>query len=99
VLPALVNNDMTLLTALSFNPEYLAFENKQWRQFLGSLRNDATVVRRQALARYACREWNAAHSGEWQLASVQYGVVREPTLETSEHGAPRETLSDPLRCS
>jgi hypothetical protein len=99
VLPALVNNDMTLLTALSFNPEYLAFENKQWRQFLGSLRNDATVVRRQALARYACREWNAAHSGEWQLASVQYGVVREPTLETSEHGAPREALSDPLRCS
>ena len=99
VLPAIVNGDMSRFRAWTLEPDYLAFENKQWRQYLGSLRASTTTARRSELAAFACREWNAAHDGEWRLSSVQYGVVREPTLETPSHGNPDLSLSETYSCS
>jgi hypothetical protein len=69
-------------------PAYVAgtFANWRWRKCLLNMVERDCPTHRAAVSDYFRRQWNAAHSHQEQLASLELRLMKQPTLPPGEQG-------------
>lgn len=79
-------------------PEYVAgrFANWRWRKCLLNMVERDCPTHRAAVSDYFRRQWNAQHSPEEELESVELLLMKQPTLPPGQQG-PRDDAAEPVR--
>jgi hypothetical protein len=102
LMPAAIYKDFSLREGVSWEkPESVpdTLKNKYWRKYLGEIRLSENEELRQPFARYICRQWNAHHTGDEQLAELQFVFMRETTLPDYQPPTPERVVLREHSCS
>lgn len=103
LLTPIVHDDLTRISNVSWAPpdddvgEY--YGDKYWRKYLTAIGREDKADERRAFAAYTCRTWNAHYGGDAHLTTVQFFMMRQPTLLDYEEAELRRTSVAGYHCT
>ncbi|MGB3307130.1 MAG: hypothetical protein WBA63_13155 [Thermomicrobiales bacterium] len=71
-------------------------DDKYWRKYLSAISGENTEQLR--FAAYACRQWNAAHTGDTALAQIRLYKISARTLPDNKQADSIQRQTGTYRC-